>query len=334
MTSVGGSSSAERRRATLPASRAANAPSCAAAALTRSAKRRPELRGHRFGQRVVGRLVHAVHDQAAERHPRLAQLAVEEDRLLHRIVARRRHDQERRRRVLEQRADRPRPLGEAVDHPAQRAEEPAQIAQQVDARDLLHRLEDQAGAAPQQPGGLEEDADRAALEEAREPPGRVEEVQRVARRRRVEDEHVERAGLVELVELRDRGELLRAGHRGRELLVDPVLEHLVARALVRREPLDQLVERPLGVEHHRPQLALGLDRDPMRLVAELVEPERRRQPPGRVDRHDGDLQAPLGEPERDRRGGGGLAHASRAGADDHPLALEQGLEGRQHADVR
>ena len=66
---------------------------------------------------------------------------------------------------------------------------------------------------------------------------------------------VEAPGAVELVELGHRGELLRAGDRARELLVDAVGEDLVARALVGREALDELVEGALGVEHHRPQLA-------------------------------------------------------------------------------
>ena len=134
---------------------------------------------------------------------------------------------------VEQRADAPRALGEAVDHPAERAEEHRQVLQQVDAGDALEHREHDAGAAAEisrRSRGPQEDPDRAALEEAREPAGRVEEVERVARRRRVEHEQVVVALLVELVELGDRGELLRAGDRARELLVDAVGEHLVARA--------------------------------------------------------------------------------------------------------
>ena len=47
---------------------------------------------------------------------------------------------------------------------------------------------------PNNPGGLQEHPDRAALEEPREPPRRVEEVERVAGGRRVEHEHVVGAG--------------------------------------------------------------------------------------------------------------------------------------------
>ena len=67
--------------------------------------------------------------------------------------------------------------------------------------------------------------------------------------------------------------------------------------------LDELVEGALGVEHHRPQLALHLDPrgreqvgvDERGLVAELLQPERVGQPLGRVDRHHRDLAPGRGE---------------------------------------
>ena len=288
-------------------------------------------------QRSVGLLrhVHAVDDQAAERHRGVGQLAVEEDRLLDGVVARRGDDHERRARVLEQRADAAGALGEAVDHPAERAEEDRQVVQQVDARQPLEQPEDDAGAAAQQPaadpGRPDEHLDRTALEEGGQPARRVEEVERVARRRGVEHEQVVVALLVELVELGDRGELLRAGDRARELLVDPVGEHLVTRRRVRRQALDQRVEGALGVEHQRPQLAADLDAvlaealgvDEPRLVAELLEPERVGEPPRRVDRHHRDLEPALGHAHRDRGRRGGLPDAARAGAHHDPAAFEQ-----------
>ena len=173
-----------------------------------------------------------------------------------------------------------------------------------------HREDDARPAADDLRGEArrgEEDLQRAALEEAREAVGGVEEVQRVARRRGVEHEHVEAPGAVELVELGDRRELLRARDRARELLVDAVGEDVVARCVVGREALDELVERALGVEHHRPQLAAHLDAvageavgvDEARLVAELVEAERVGQPLGGVDRDDGDaLRPPRRAPSR------------------------------------
>ena len=63
----------------------------------------------------------------------------------------------------------------------------------------------------------------------------------------------------QVVELGHRGELLRARDGAGELLVDAVGEDLVAGGLVGCEALDELVERALGVEHHRPQLAADLD---------------------------------------------------------------------------
>ncbi len=277
----------------------------------------------------------AVDDHPAERHPRLHQLAVEVDRLLDRVVLRRGHDQERRGGVLEQRADALGPLREAIDQPRQRAEEHRQILEQVDAGHALEQREDDAGAAADDLAAEarrpEEDADRASLEEAGQAPGRVEEVKGVARRRRVEHEQVVVALLVELVELGDRGELLRAGDRAGELLVDPVAEDLVARGGVGRELLDHLVERALGVEHHRPQLALHLDPvgaealrvDEHRLVAQLLHPERVGESLGGVDRDDRDPQPGGRHAHRERGRRRGLADAARPRADDDPLAFEQ-----------
>ena len=292
-----------------------------------------ELRGHvAVGLRDR---VHAVDDHAAERHPGLHQLAVEVDRLLDRVVLGRGDDQERRGRVLEQRADALGALREAVDQPGERAEEHRQVLEQVDAGHALEQREDDAGAAADdlaaEARGAQEDADRAALEEARQAAGRVEEVERVARRRRVEHEQVVVALLVELVELGDRRELLRAGDRARELLVDPVAEDLVARRGVGRELLDHLVEGALGVEHHRPQLALHLDPvgaealgvDEPRLVAQLLHPERVGEALGGVDRDDRDPQPVGRHAHRERGRRGRLADAARAGADHDPLAVEQ-----------
>ncbi len=293
----------------------------------------------------LGRGVDAVDDEAAEWHARVGQLAVEMDRLLGGVVPRRGHDQERRGGVLEQRADAVRALHEAVDHPAQRAEEHRQVLQQVDAGDALEQREHHPRAAAEdlaaQARRAQEHADRAPAEEALQPLRRVEEVERVARRRRVEHQQVVVALLVELVQLGDRGELLRAGHRAGELLVDPVGEHLVAGPLVGGEVLDQRVEGALGVEHHRPHLALDLDAvggeagrvDEARLVAQLLEPEGGRQTARRVDRDDGDAEPALGHPHGQRRRRGGLADAPGAGADDDPLSFEQRGHGGHHTDI-
>ena len=111
------------------------------------------------------------------------------------------------------------------------------------------------------PPGDEEHLQRAPIEEAEQAPGRVEEVERVARRRRVEHDHVEVVLLVELVELRDRAQLVRARDGRRELAVDGVARgspRAPARSGARPATTSSKVR--LGVEHHRPQLAL--DREP------------------------------------------------------------------------
>ena len=79
-------------------------------------------------------------------------------------------------------------------------------------------------------------------------------------------------------------------------LVDSVCLDLLGALGLGRDPVDQLVERALGVEHHRPQLAADLEPEPLRrsarpagLVPQLLQPERVGQPPGRIDRDHGDL---------------------------------------------
>ena len=141
---------------------------------------------------------------------------------------------------VEQRLDALGALLEAVDEAAQRAEEDAEVVEQVDAGQALEDAR-RRRSCPRpttfaaRPVGARNTLQRATLEEAGEAVGGVEEVQRVARRRRVEDEDVEAPGAVELVELGHRGELLRARDRAGELLVDAVGEDLVARAR-RRAP--------------------------------------------------------------------------------------------------
>ncbi len=98
--------------------------------------------------------------------------------------------------------------------------------------------------------------------------------------------------------------------------------HGVARALVGRVPLDDLVEGPLRVEHHRPELALDVRLHEPLLVAQLGQPERVGEPLRGVDRQHGDLLAARGHAEGDRRGRGRLADAARARADADLLALE------------
>jgi hypothetical protein len=87
--------------------------------------------------------------------------------------------------------------------------------------------------------------------------------------------------------------------------------------------LDDLVEGPLHVEHHRVEPATGrrvgvLHR--ARDVVQLVQAHRLREPARRVDREHDHPAAALGRPESDRRRRRGLADAPGAAADDHPGA--------------
>ena len=179
-------------------------------------------------------------------------------------------------------------LAEAVDQRAHRAQQDRHVLEQVHARELLQDPEDDARAGAEQPPGdprrHEEELQRAALEEVRQAVGRVEEVQRVARRRRVEHDRVVAALAVELVELGHRAELLRAGDRARQLRVDAVAQHVVARRRVGRELGDQAVERRLRVEHHRPQLAAHLDAVARQHARRRRAAARCRAPPGRASR--------------------------------------------------
>ena len=140
------------------------------------------------------------------------------------------------------------------------AEERRQVADQIDAGDPPQRRQQRRGAAAEdahsQPGGTDERLHRPPLEKRGKPPRGLEEVERVARRWGVEDEQVEVALAGEVVELGHRGELLRARDGVGELAIDAVGLDLLGALGGGGDPLDQLVERPLGVEHHRPQLAL------------------------------------------------------------------------------
>ena len=83
-------------------------------------------------------------------------------------------------------------------------------------------------------GRGEQDADHAAVEEGRQPLGGVEEVQRRAGRRGVDDDEVVVAGGLELAELLHRHVLLRAGEGGRERLVEGVRQDRLGLGRARR----------------------------------------------------------------------------------------------------
>ena len=195
---------------------------------------------------------------------------------------------------------------------------------------------------PLSPAGAQEHADRATAEEALQPLRRVEEVERVARRRRVEHEQVEAAVLVELVELRDRRELLRARDRVGELLVDPVREHLVARAR-RRARAARSAGRRCAWRRASSPTARRRPRCRRRPAArDRPAAARCRAPRARAtsaSRFAGSIVTtatrsprsaiPSAEGRRRRR----LADAAGARADDDPLPFQQRLDGSHRTDI-
>ena len=201
-----------------------------------------ELGGDRLRRReppvAAVELVHAVDDQAAERH-RATRAA---------CGGRRSPPRPARAPVRSRRGTSSPGRSSSALTPSARSRKPStrppsarkktdrSSSRSTPVRRLQH-AEDDAGAAAhrarREAGRREEQLQRAAVEEPGQPVRRVEEVERVARRRRVEHEHVEAPRGVQVVELRDGRELLRAGDRAGELLVDPVAEDLVAR-LARR----------------------------------------------------------------------------------------------------
>ena len=188
------------------------------------------------------------------------------------------------------------------------------------------------------PRGGEQQADEAAVEEAREPLGRVEEVQRRARGRGVDDDQVVAARsdlgvAVDLPELLHRHVLLRPREGARQRLVEGVVEDLPG--LLRAGlALHHLVEGALHVEHHRVERAAGpslTGADPRhraRGVVELGDAHRLGQPAGRVDGEHHDVPPALGGPQRQGGRDRGLAHAAGAAAHDDAdrRVVEEGID--------
>ena len=149
-----------------------------------------------------------------------------------------------------------------------------------------------AGDPRREPGRPHEHPQRATLDELGQPPRRVEEVERVAGRRRVEDEQVEAALGVQLEQLLHRHVLLRAGEGVGDLLVDAVRRG-PGRATPRRARGGATSSSKVAfassiIAHSSPSISIpwrsnsaGSTR--LRLVAELLQARasRRAASPGR-----------------------------------------------------
>ena len=161
--------------------------------------------------------------------------------------------------------------------------------------------------------------------------GRVEHVEGVPRRWRVDDDQVEPAGGVQLVEAFHRQVVVAVDEAAGDVLVERVGEHGGAHLGVGRMPPDQFVPPGLGVEHRRPQLAAWFDavggellgRHQPGFVADRSDAERVGQPARRVDGEHEHATADLGRRlHRHRRRRRGLADTARP-AHQHHLARRQ-----------
>ena len=157
--------------------------------------------------------------------PRCGEPVGQEDRLPRRLGLGRGDDQEGRRRgraaarrrrgcARRSRRSRPRASGRSCDR------SPSMSTPVTRAKIEKTRAVERPKRRAVRPAGGDEHLQRPSFQEAQQPGRCVEEVQRVARRGRVEHDHVEVALVVELIQLGDRAQLLRAGHRRGQLAVD------------------------------------------------------------------------------------------------------------------
>ena len=179
---------------------------------------------------------------------------------------------------------------------------------------------------------------KPTAEELRHARGRVEEVDRVAGRRRVDDDQVVLARRVDLEQALHRDVVVTLHEARGEVGVQAVLEDAVRGRRVGRVPAHEVVPRLLRVEHRGPQLAARLDarglqhlvRHPVRFVADAVEAERGREPAGGVDGEHERLAAEAGRgTERGRGRHRRLADTAGAAADHDLLGREELLERRR-----
>ena len=282
----------------------------------------------------------AVDDDSHGRRPALGQAAGEVAGLLDGVVARPGDEHVGGVRRLEQLVDGVGPLAEALLHPVEGLEEGDGVGDGVPTDHPAQRAEEGLRGHVDDPqpdaGGRGEGPVEAVVEEPGQPGRGLQEVEGVAGGRRVDDDDVEAGVVVELVQLLGRHVLLGAGQRGGDVAVEAIAHDALGLLGVGRVELDEVVERALGVEHDRPQLAAvrvlvaPAGAEPGHcagLVGEAGQPERVGQPAGGVDGHD-DGAAPgrrgLGGQDR---GGGRLADAAGPAAHDHGALDDQPSRG-------
>ena len=100
--------------------------------------------------------------------------------------------------------------------------------------------------------------------------------------------------------------------------VDRILQNPIACLGAIGETLDEIVEGPLHVEHHRREVSLlgylesrqSRPGDGLGLIAQRAKAQRVRKAPGRVDRQHQDAATAPRRLDADGGGDGGLAHAA------------------------
>ena len=226
---------------------------------------------------------------------------------------------------------------EALLHRLEQHEEVGDVLQEPGTEHAVGHLVEGLGGHREQSRAVRhrEPAQQPAAEELDHPRRRVEHGQRVARRRRVDDDQVVVTRRVDVVELLH-GEVVVAVHEAAgDVLVERVGQHGVAHLDVRRVAADEIVPAGLGVEHRRPQLAARGDAGRLERgvgdlrgdVAEGADAEGIGQPPGRVDGDDEHAPALIhGGGHADRRGERRLADAARTEHEHHLLARQQRVE--------
>ena len=266
-----------------------------------------------------------------------------------------RHHGEGRALVVQQALDGLRARDESRVHRLEVQEELGDVLEELTAENAVgHLVEGPTGDVEHAAAALaahavrqRQPAQQPAAEEVRHPRRRIEEVDRVAGRGRVDHDEVVLATRVDLEQPLHRDVVVTLHEPRGEVVVEPVLEDAVCRHLVGRVHEHEVVPRLLGVEHRRPELAARFDAcglqhlrwDAVRAIAETLEPERGREAARRVDREHEHLAAEMhGRAERGGRRDRGLADAARPAEDDDLLGGQQLVErdrgvGRRPAGV-
>ena len=245
-----------------------------------------------------------------------------------------RHDHERGAAVREQARDGLGSLDETVVHRLEQDEELRDVRQELRSQDPVGHLVEGSRREVDQPRpvGHDQPAQQARREEVGHALRRIEKVERVARRRRVDDDQVVLTLGVDLVEPLHRDVVVRLHEARRDVLVQRVGQDLLAGLLVGRMRADEIVPALLRVQHRRPQLAprvaprLGehVVGDADLVVPDPLQPQRVGQPTGRVDRQHQDAAALFDHGGGGQRGGRrGLAHPSGSAGDDDVLGRQQ-----------